>query len=40
VNQIEHEHQIGLRIKDPLSLYLKASCSKTNEFQKGKMLKP
>jgi hypothetical protein len=32
VNQIEHEHQIDLRIKDPLSLYLKASCSKQMSF--------
>jgi hypothetical protein len=34
VNQIEHEHQIDLRIKDPLSLYLKASCSKQMSFSK------
>jgi hypothetical protein len=35
VNQIEHEHQIDLRINDPPSLYLKVSCSKQMGFQKG-----
>jgi hypothetical protein len=35
VNQIKHEHQIDLRIKDLLSLYLKASCSKQMSFSKG-----
>jgi hypothetical protein len=34
VNQIEHKHQIDLRIKDPLSLYLKVSCSKQMGFSK------
>jgi hypothetical protein len=34
VSQIKHEHQIDLRIKDPLSLYLKASCSKQMSFSK------
>jgi hypothetical protein len=40
LNQIEHGHQIDLRIKDPLSLYLKVSCSRQMGFQKGKMLQP
>jgi hypothetical protein len=34
VSQIKHEHQIDLRIKDPQSLYLKASCSKQVSFSK------
>jgi hypothetical protein len=34
VSQIKHEHQIDLRIKDPLSLYLKESCSKQMSFSK------
>jgi hypothetical protein len=34
VSQIKHEHQIDLRIKDPQSLYLKASCSKQMSFSK------
>jgi hypothetical protein len=34
VSQIKHEHQTDLRIKDPLSLYLKASCSKQMSFSK------
>jgi hypothetical protein len=40
VNQIEHEHQTDLRIKDPLSLYLKVSCSKQMGFQKGQNVQP
>jgi hypothetical protein len=36
VNQVEHEHQINLRIKDLLSVMFQ-----TNEiFKKSKMLKP
>jgi hypothetical protein len=34
VSQIKHENQIDLRIKDPLGLYLKASCSKQLSFPK------
>jgi hypothetical protein len=32
--KIEHEHQVDLRIKNPLSLYLKSIKIKTNGFFK------
>jgi hypothetical protein len=31
---LSKKHQINLRIKDPLSLYLKESCSKQLRFSK------
>jgi hypothetical protein len=34
VNQIEHEHQINLRIKDLLSVYLKNHVPNKKDFQK------
>jgi hypothetical protein len=40
VNQLEHEHQIHLRINDTPSIYLKVSYSKQMGFSKGKMCNP
>jgi hypothetical protein len=41
VSKIEHDHQVDLRIKNPLSLYLKVSCSKRmGFFKKGKCATP
>jgi hypothetical protein len=34
--KIEHENQVDLRIKNPLSLYLKVSWSKQMSFSKKK----
>jgi hypothetical protein len=40
VSKIEHEHQVDLRIKNPLSLYLKASCSKQMGFSERQNVQP
>jgi hypothetical protein len=41
VNQIKHEHQIDLRMKNPPSIYLKCIMIKTNgSFKKVIMLQP